>query len=51
VNRNKKNLPEDLKRINRKSIAFNSRELSALDYYCKKYLVKNRSNFMREAII
>jgi metal-responsive CopG/Arc/MetJ family transcriptional regulator len=45
----KKNV--DLLRINKKSIAFNNRELSAIESYCKKYRINNRSKFMREAII
>ncbi|MFP4061071.1 MAG: hypothetical protein ACOC2F_07010 [Bacteroidota bacterium] len=47
--RNLKN--HDLKRINRKSVLFNNKEVSAIEQYCKKYKVKNRSKFMREAII
>jgi len=40
-----------LKRIHQKSILFNKREMNAIDNYCKKYKIKNRSKFMREAII
>ncbi len=40
-----------LKREHRKSILFNARELQAMDYYCKKYKVRNKSKFMRETII
>ena len=42
---------ESLKRIHRKSILFNKREIQAIDHYCKKYKIKNRSKFMREMII
>ena len=45
----KKNV--DLLRINKKSILFNNRELKAIDSYCRKYQIVNRSKFMREAII
>ncbi len=41
----------DLLRVNRKSILFNNRELKAIENYCKKYRINNRSKFMREAII
>ena len=41
----------ELFRTNRKSILFNKRELKAIDDYCKKYAITNRSKFMREAII
>ena len=42
---------ESLKRIYRKSILFNKREIQAIDHYCKKYKIKNKSKFMREMII
>jgi len=45
----KKNL--DLLRVNKKTILFNNRELKAIERYCRKYRIKNRSKFMREAII
>jgi len=41
----------DLKRINSKVILFNNKELSAIEVYCKKYRVVNKSKFMRETII
>jgi hypothetical protein len=30
---------------------FNNRELQAIDAYCKKYKVDNKTKFMREAIL
>lgn len=42
---------EGLVRKQSQSIRFNSRELSAINQYCKKFRVKNKSKFMREAII
>lgn len=42
---------EKLKRINRTSILFNTREQEAINLYCDKYKVHNRSKFMREAIM
>ncbi len=42
---------ESLKRINRQAILFNERELKAIDHYCERFKVSNRSKFMREAII
>ena len=41
----------DLLRINKKSILFNNREMKAIENYCSKYRINNRSKFMREAII
>ena len=41
----------DLLRTNRREIRFNNRELSAIESYCKRYRIHNRSKFMREAII
>jgi len=41
----------DLKRINRKVINFNNKELTAIEVYCKKYRIDNRAQFMRETII
>ncbi|MBU8892992.1 MAG: hypothetical protein KOO66_09450 [Bacteroidales bacterium] len=42
---------ESLKRVHRKSILFNNREIQAIDHYCKKYKINNKSKFMREMII
>jgi len=47
----KKNTEEELLRLKSQSIRFNSREFSAINHYCKKFRVKNKSKFMREAII
>jgi hypothetical protein len=41
----------DLLRKNKKSILFNNREMKAIESYCHKYRINNRSKFMREAII
>ncbi|HCY00156.1 MAG TPA: hypothetical protein DG754_08460 [Bacteroidales bacterium] len=40
-----------LKRVHRKALLFNSLELEAIDIYCSRYKIKNRSKFLREAII
>ncbi|MFC2104824.1 hypothetical protein ACFLS4_05685, partial [Bacteroidota bacterium] len=29
----------------------NKREIQAIDHYCKRYKIKNKSKFMREIII
>ncbi|MBN2520536.1 MAG: hypothetical protein JXB17_08535 [Bacteroidales bacterium] len=42
---------ENLKRINRYTICFNNHELSAINKFCDKYRVNNKSKFMRETII
>ena len=47
----KKQKDEKLKRIHRKSILFNRKEINAINHYCKKYRIKNQSRFMRETII
>lgn len=47
----KKQKDEKLKRIHQKSILFNSKELNAINHYCRKYKIKNQSKFMRETII
>ena len=46
-----KSKDESLRRINRHAILFNERELKAIDHYCQRFKVQNRSKFMREAII
>ncbi|PKP06264.1 MAG: hypothetical protein CVU10_01490 [Bacteroidetes bacterium HGW-Bacteroidetes-5] len=38
-------------RKHRKTILFNDKELEAIDIYCKKYKVKSKTKFCREAII
>ena len=42
---------DKLRRINRTSILFNSREQEAINLYCEKYQIRNKSKFMREAIM
>ena len=42
---------KQLKRTNRLSVMLNSREMRALGIYCNRYRVKNKSEFMREAIM
>lgn len=49
--RNKKNREDDLLRKNRRAILFNNRELNAIEAYCRKYKVDNKSKFMRETIL
>lgn len=38
-------------RTNRMSILLNDSELRALDRYCEKYGVRNRSRFVRETLM
>lgn len=40
-----------LKRIHRKALMFNTREMQVFESYCKRYKIKNQSRFMRESII
>jgi len=42
---------EKLKRVHRKELLFNTSELNAIDIYCKRYKITNKSKFLREAII
>ena len=51
MKKRKKQKDEKLKRIHRKSILFNTKELNAINHYCRKYRIKNQSRFMRETII
>ena len=47
----RKTKEKDLLRNNRISLLLNTRELKAIEAYCIKYKVKNRSKFMREAVL
>jgi len=42
---------EKLLRTRQTSLLFNQREREAIDLYCQKYKIKNRSKFMRETIL
>jgi hypothetical protein len=42
---------DNFKRTNRHTILFNTPEYKAIDHFCSKFRIKNRSKFMREAII
>ncbi|MDR2848079.1 MAG: ribbon-helix-helix domain-containing protein [Bacteroidales bacterium] len=49
---NLKNAPDaDLLRVNKATIMFNNKEMKAMDEYCKKYGIRNRSKFIREIVI
>lgn len=41
----------DLKRSNKRVISFNNKEIKAIEQYCKRYKIENKSQFMRETII
>jgi len=45
------NKDNKLRRTSRASILFNSREQEAINLYCEKYKIRNKSKFMREAIM
>ncbi|MGE0089031.1 MAG: hypothetical protein AB7S50_06090 [Bacteroidales bacterium] len=50
----KKRKPEKvkkLKRIFKRTILFNEKEIQAINHYCKKYKITNKSKMMREMII
>lgn len=40
-----------LKRIHRKSILFNEKELAAIDEYCRRFKVSSRSALIRQAVM
>lgn len=42
---------QKLRRSHRTAILFNNREREAINLYCDKYQISNRSKFMREAIM
>ena len=42
---------EKLLRTSRTTLLFNQREKEAIDLYCQKYKIKNKSKFMREVIL
>jgi hypothetical protein len=41
----------NLLRKNPRTLLLNNRELQAIDAYCRKYKVDNKSKFMRETIL
>jgi hypothetical protein len=51
VKKRKVKKDDSLKRVHRKSILFNKREIQAIEHYCKKYKITNKSKFMREIVI
>ncbi|MCQ2167550.1 MAG: ribbon-helix-helix protein, CopG family [Bacteroidales bacterium] len=40
-----------LKRVYRKSILFNQKEIAAIDEYCRRFKVSSRSAIIREAVM
>jgi ABC-type dipeptide/oligopeptide/nickel transport system ATPase component len=42
---------ESLKRVKKQTILFNSLEMGAIHKYCNQFRIRNRSKFMREAIV
>jgi len=49
--RRHKKIDEKLIRNNRQTIMLNRREMNALNAFCEKYKVSNRSQFIRETIM
>lgn len=49
--KNKIHKDEQMKRVHRQSFLLNSREMRAVNQYCKKYKVSNKSKFIREALV
>ena len=48
---NNRSKEEKLRRSHRTSLLFNKREQEAINLYCEKYQIRNKSKFMREAIM
>jgi hypothetical protein len=44
-------IEDTLVRNSNQSIRFNNKEMSAINNYCNKFKIKNKSKFMRETII
>ena len=42
---------DGLRRKNRLSLLLNSREMKAIEVYCNRYRIKNKSEFMRATIM
>ncbi len=42
---------EQMKRVHRQSFLLNTHEMRAVDSYCKKYKINNRSRFIRETLV
>jgi hypothetical protein len=49
--RNDKNTQKSLLRKNRVTFVLNDKEEKALDAYCKRFRVKNKSRFIREVLM
>ncbi len=47
----KKHKDINLKRGNRHALLFNNREKRAIDEFCRKHKIRNKSRFMRESIL
>ncbi|MDR1667409.1 MAG: hypothetical protein LBS03_06950 [Bacteroidales bacterium] len=48
---NLNNMPDpELLRVNRLSVLFNNRELRAINEYCRKYAIRNRSKLIRDIV-
>ena len=42
---------EQMKRVHRQSFMLNAREMRAINRYCEKYKVSNKSKFIRETVV
>lgn len=42
---------ESLRRVHRKAVLFNSKELSAIDEYCRRFKVGSRSALIRQSVM
>ena len=49
--RNDKNTQKSLLRKNRVTFVLNDKELNAMEAYCKRFRVKNKSSFVRAVLM
>jgi hypothetical protein len=49
--KNKTRKEDQMKRVHKQSFLLNELEMRAINRYCKKYKVSNRSRFIRETIV
>ena len=49
--KNKVRKDEQMKRVHKQSFMLNAREMRAINHYCNKYRVSNRSKFIRETVV
>lgn len=49
--KSKKDIKARLKRLHKHAFALNELEQKALDFYCKRYKIENKTKFIRETLM